>query len=198
MSYLGIVLTAIFGANALLAYGLGTIPERERKGSVSLASALALAIVNVIASALLWLIRSFALVPLGLAYLDVLFFSLIAVPLIKFLARLVQQGALKPEGLLSRLGERSDDLVVGSLVYGIALVSSRSGYGLPEAALASLASGLGYWLSLFLLESVRERLELSDLPAPFQGAPSMLISAGLMSLAFMGIDAAFVKNLVGL
>lgn len=197
MSYLGIILGSIFATNALLAYGLGSIPEGERRGSASLASALALAAVNVLASSLLWIIRNLALAPLGLGALDIFFFAIIAVPLLKFLARLAQQGALRQDGLLFKVGERSDDLVVGSLAYGLALLSARSGYSLPEAAVGSLASGLGYWLSLFLLEAVRERLELSDLPAPFKGAPAMLLSAGLMALAFMGIDAAFVKGLVG-
>lgn len=197
MSYLGIILTSIFASNALLTYGFGSIPERERKGSTSLVSALALACVNVVASALLWLIHSLVLAPLELASLDILFFALIAVPLIKFIARLAQQGSIKRDSLLFKLGERSDDLVVGSLVYGIALLSARSGYSLPEAAAAATASGLGYWLSQFLLEAVRERLELSDLPTPFRGAPAMLLSAGLMALAFMGVDAALIKNLVG-
>lgn len=197
MSYLGIVLTSIFASNALLAYGFGSMPERERKGSASLASALALACVNVVASTLLWLIHCLVLAPLRLVSLDILFFALIAVPLIKFIARMAQQGAIKQGSLLFRLGEKSDDLAVGSLVYGIALLSARSGYSLPEAVAASAASGLGYWLSQFLLEAVRERLELSDVPAPFRGAPAMLLSAGLMALAFMGIDVTFVKNLVG-
>jgi electron transport complex protein RnfA len=197
VSYLGIVLTSIFASNALLTYGFGSIPEFERRSSASFASALALACVNIVASALLWLIHSLVLAPLGLASLDILFFALIAVPLIKFIARVAQQGSIKQGSLLFKLGERSDDIAVGSLVYGIALLSARSGYSFPEALAASAAAGLGYWLSQFLLEAVRERLELSDLPAPFRGAPAMLLSAGLMALAFMGVDAVLVKNLVG-
>ena len=197
MSYLGIVLASIFTSNALLTYGFGSIPERERKGSTSLASALALTCVNVVASAILWLIHSLVLAPLGFASLDILFFALISVPLIKFIARVAQQGSIKQSSLLFKLGERSDDLVIGSLVYGIALLSARSGYSFPEAVAASAAAGLGYWLSQFLLEAVRERLELSDLPAPFRGAPAMLLSAGLMALPFMGVYAALIKNLVG-
>jgi len=97
----------------------------------------------------------------------------------------------------ARVGARADDLVVGSLVFGVAFLSSRSGYSFSEALVASSASGLGYWLAEFLLESLRERLDLSDLPYPFKGALAMLISAGLMAMAFMGIDAVFIKNLAG-
>jgi Na+-translocating ferredoxin:NAD+ oxidoreductase subunit A len=193
VSYIGIVVTSVFVSNALLTYGLGSLPG-DREDSGGLASALALALVNTLASALLWLIHCLVLAPLGLDSLDVLFFALIAVPLLKFLARSASVSASR---VLARTGRRAEELIVGSLVFGIALLSSRKDYSIAEAAVASAASGLGYWLVEFLLESLRERLELSDLPYPFKGAPAMLISTGLMAPAFMGIDAAFVKGLVG-
>jgi Na+-translocating ferredoxin:NAD+ oxidoreductase subunit A len=193
MSYIGIIVTSLFASNALLTYGLGSIPERGRDDGASSASALALICVNAIASTLLWAIRELALLPLRLGSLDMLFFVIAAVPLLRFVAR---AAAASGTPLLAKIGARSDDLVVGNLVFGVALIAARGAYTLPEAAAASAASGLGYWLAQSLLASVRERLELSDLPAPFKGAPAMLISAGLMSLAFMSVDAAFVKNLV--
>ena len=194
MSYIGIVVTSLFASNALLTYGLGSLPDRRRGEMGSLASALSLAGVNALASVFLWGIHNLVLAPLGLASLDILFFIIIAVPTLRFVARAASSST---KGLLSRVGSRADDLVVGSLVFGVAFISSRSGFSPAEAVAASVASGFGYWLAEFLLESLRERLDLSDLPYPFRGAPAMLISAGLMALAFMGIDAAFVKNLAG-
>jgi Na+-translocating ferredoxin:NAD+ oxidoreductase subunit A len=194
MSYLGIVITSIFASNALFTYGFGAIPERGRDEGASFALALALVCVNALASAFLWAVHVLVLAPLGLGSLDVLFFVIAAVPLLRFISRAASASS---RTLFARIGASSDDLIVGTIVFGVALVSARSAYTLPEAAAASAVSGLGYWLAQFLLESVRERLELSDLPAPFRGAPAMLLSAGLMSLAFMSIDAAFVKNLVG-
>jgi electron transport complex protein RnfA len=195
MSYIGIIVTSAFASNALLTYGLGSAPDEKREGEGGGASALALAAVNILASAFMWAIRSLFLGPLGLASLDILFFALLAVPLLKFLARAaIRSGG----GLLSRACAKADDLLIGTLVFGVALVSSRSGYSLPEALAASAASGLGYWLAQFLLETLRERLELSDVPRTFKGAPAMLISAGLMALALMGVDAAFVKGMAGL
>jgi Na+-translocating ferredoxin:NAD+ oxidoreductase subunit A len=194
MSYVGIVITSVFASNALLAYGLGSVPgQHEEAGSQTL-SALALALVNALASSLLWLLHSLVLSPLKLGSLDILFFALLAVPLLKFVAK---AGARSGEGLLSRLASKADDLVVGSLVFGIALLAANSAYSFPEALVASAASGLGYWLATFILESIRERLELSDLPRPFKGAPAILISAGLIALALMGVDAAFVKGMAG-
>ena len=194
MSYLGIVLTSAFASNALLTYGFGAVPGREREGAGAVAFAIALTCVNVLASGLLWVFHSLFLYPLGLASLDILFFALVAVPLLKFISK---AAVLPGDGVISRVGAKADDLLVGSLVFGIALLSSRGGYSLPEALISSAAAGLGYWLASVLLESVHERLELSDLPASFRGAPAMLISTGLMALAFMGIDQAFVKGLAG-
>jgi electron transport complex protein RnfA len=192
MSYIGIAVTSAFVSNALLTYGLGAIYETRREGSASFASALALSLVNALASAFLWAVHGFVLSPLGLESLDVLFFAIAAVPLLKFLSRAASGSNL---AFVERMGSRAEDLVVGSLVFGVALLSTKGDYSLPEAVVAGAASGLGYWLAEFLLEALRERLELSDLPLPFKGAPSMLISAGLMALAFMGIDAAFIKGL---
>ncbi len=195
MSYLGIVVGTAFASNALLSYGFGSVPGNKAEGGGAFASAIALACVNALASAFLWGVHNIFLGPLGLGSLDIVFFSLLAVPLLKFLSRAAAEG--ESQGLLARVGAEADDLVVGSLVFGIALLVSRGAYSLPEALVASLVSGLGYWLATVLLGALRSRLELSDLPAPFKGSPAMLISAGLMALAFMGLDAAFVKSLAG-
>jgi electron transport complex protein RnfA len=175
-------------------YGFEICPGFKQRGTASLASAFALAVVDSIAAGLLWCLRVLALAPLGLERLDLLVFVLAAVPLLKTLSgTLIGSGS----GFFSRVGSVSDDLVVSCLVFGIALVSSRSGFTLPEAILAGASSGLGYWLATALLDAIRERLELSVLPRAFRGAPAMLVSAGLMAMAMMGIDAAFVRNLVG-
>jgi electron transport complex protein RnfA len=194
VSYIGVVVTSVFVSNALLTYGLGSVPGRGRERPGSLASALALTCVNALASFFLWAVHTLVLYPLGLGALDILFFTLLAVPLLKFLSR---AASVPGGGLLSRVGAQADDLIVGSLVFGVALIASRGGYTLPEGLVASSAAGLGYWLVSSLLESIRERLELSDVPGPFKGAPAMLISTGLMALAFSGVDAAFVKGLTG-
>jgi len=194
MSYIGIIVTSAFAANALLTYGLGAVPDGEKGDSGSLVSALALALVDCIAAGLLWVIHRLFLAPLGLESLDIFFFAVLAVPILKFIARIAYSSRA---AVLSRMGSRAEDLIVGSLVFGVALLSSKGGYSFPEALVAGASSGLGYWLAEFLLEALRERLELSDLPQAFKGAPAMLISAGLMALAFMGIDSAFVKGLAG-
>ena len=194
MSYLGIVVSSVFAANALLVYGFEVCPGFRQRGARSLASAIALAVVDSLAAGLLWCIRVLALEPLGIEGIDLFVFVLAAVPLLKALSR---TAAGSGQGFCSRVGSAADDLVVSCLVFGTALVAARADFSLLEALAASACSGLGYWLAATLLEALSERLALSGLPSALRGAPAMLLSAGLMAMAFMGIDAAFVENLVG-
>ena len=194
MSYLGIVVTSVFTSNAILTYGFGSVPVQKNEQSGQFASVLSLVCVNAIASAFLWGIHSLILAPIGLESLDILFFTLLVVPLFKFLSRAASFSLFR---FISQVGSKTDNLIIGSLVFGVALISANSGFSLSHARAASAASGLGYWLVAVLLESIRERLELSNLPRFFKGSPAMLISTGLIALAFMGIDTAFVSGLAG-
>ncbi|HET7839697.1 MAG TPA: Rnf-Nqr domain containing protein [Rectinemataceae bacterium] len=193
MSYIGLVLSAVFAANSMLVYGFGRLPRFRAVGAGWLPPLLALVLVNALASTIFWAIRNLVLVPLGLASIDLFVFVLLAVPLIKSLTHASTLG----EGFLARVGIVADELVVGTLSFGVALIVSRGGYRIVEALIASAASGLGYWLAAVVLERIEARLELSSVPDPFRGAPVMIVSTGLIAMALMGIDASFVRNLVG-
>lgn len=195
MSWLGIALTSAFASNALLSYGFGTCSQGRRAERSSLVALVALSSANLVASALVWSLRTLVLGPLGLGALEAMLYALVAAPLVKYLARAAAGKEERPGRL--RFASLADEAAVSCLVFGIALVSSRSGYGLGEALLATAFSTIGYWAALVLLEAIRERLELSDLPPSFAGPPALLVSAGLMAMAFMGIDAAFVSRLAG-
>lgn len=192
MSYLAIILASVFSANALLVYGFGICPAFRKGRRGVWAQILALALVNIIASSLFWLLRRFLLVPLGLDSIDVIVYAVVIAPVIKYLARFI---ASSGNPFLIRVGAAADEAVMSCLVFGVALVVTRSDYGLGEAVLASLASCVGYWVAVIVLDSIRERLELSAVPPAFRGAPGLLVSAGLMAMAFLGIDSALLHNL---
>ncbi|MDP3177534.1 MAG: Rnf-Nqr domain containing protein [Spirochaetaceae bacterium] len=194
MSLPGTVLTAVFASNAVFAYGLGFRASRRKEGFTEALSAVALILIDLAASFFLWSLRSFALGPLRLESLDTLLFVVIAVPSIKALAKLASVAKVP---WLAGIGTAGDELALGSLSFGIALLATRDGFHVAQALAASVGSGAGYWMATSLLGALEERLELSDLPRPFKGAPAMLLSAGLMSMALMGIDEVFVKNLAG-
>ncbi|HUW41255.1 MAG TPA: Rnf-Nqr domain containing protein [Rectinemataceae bacterium] len=193
MSYLGIVALSVFGANALLSYGFAPCPASRLRGLVGLAAFVALFLANALAASLLWALRALVLRPLGLDYISLIIFVMIAIPLVRLFFRAIAAKS----GFLHRLSTAADDILVSSIVFGIALISTRSGYSILEALVASVSSAIGYWMAAVLLDALRERLELSDVPEAFRGAPAMLISAGLMAMALMGFDAVFIKNLAG-
>jgi electron transport complex protein RnfA len=194
MSLPGIVFTSVFSANALLVYGFGLRPTLGRDGTPLHVRMLALGLVNLVLSSLVWLLENFLLRGLGLMALEPLLFAAFMAPLVRRLSRVAASGASRGVGAFSRA---IDESAMSSLVFGIALLAARRGFGLGDALLASLGSLLGYGAATILLAAIRERLELSDLPAPFRGAPAVLLSAGLMAMAFMGLDAAILLNLGG-
>lgn len=194
MSYLSIVLTSVFASNALLVYGFGACPAFRREGRGASASILALALVNLLASGLFWALRVLLLAPLRLEALEAVLYALVVAPAVKYLGRALSSSA---SAALARIGNAVDEAALSCLVFGLALLISRRGYSLPQALLASLASAFGYWAALVLLEAIRERLELSSLPSSFKGKPALLLSAGLMAMAFMGLDSIFVASIAG-
>lgn len=192
MSYLIIVLTSVFSANAFLVYGLGICPafRKEKRGLGT--QLLALGFVSFLASGLYWLVRTYALHPLALESLGPVIYAVLIAPLLKYLSRFVASSGRQP---FVKIGAAADEAVTSCLVFGLALLMTRSDYGFLEALAATLAACLGYWLALVILESIRQRLELSGLPPAFRGAPAILLSAGLMAMAFLGLDSALIRNL---
>ncbi len=193
MSYLGIVLISVFSANVLLVYGLGVCPAVKRERKSPLSALVALTLTNLMAALLLWSIRVLVLAPLGLSALEPIMFMALVAPLVKYAAR----AGANAGAVFAKIGALADESAVSCLVFGVALTTARSDYGFFAAVASSAAASFGYWAALVLLDALRERLELADLPVAMRGAPAILASAGLMAMAFMGIDAGFIRNMVG-
>jgi electron transport complex protein RnfA len=193
MSYVGIIVLSVFGTNALLSYGFVPCPAARVRGLVGLAALISLFAVNALASVFLWVLRALVLRPLGLDYLALLLFVIIAIPLIRLFFRAIAGKS----GFLQKLSLAADEILISSIVFGIALISTRSGYSVSNALVASASSAIGYWMAVVVLDALRRRLELSEVPNAFRGAPALLISAGLMAMALMGFDAVFIKHLAG-
>jgi electron transport complex protein RnfA len=193
VSWIGIILISVFSANVLFTYGLGSCAIlRKARSSVAI-DLLSLLLTNFIVSALLWSFDALVLRPLGLGVLKVIVFALIIAPLTKFLSQLA--GSNSGSFSNSLLGA-IDESTLSCLVFGIALIVTNKDYGLGEALVASIASALGYFSAVLLLDSVRRRMEISGIPTTLRNGPAILISAGLMAMAFSGIDRFLVVNLV--
>ena len=74
-------------------------------------------------------------------------------------------------------------------VLGVSLTNVQDGFNFIESVIAGVGTGLGFTIAIVLLASLRERIDESDIPAPFRGAPIVLLSAALMAIAFMGFSA---------
>jgi electron transport complex protein RnfA len=136
-----------------------------------------------VASGLSYLIDRFLLIPNDLEYLRLISFILV----IGAAVQLTEQVVRKSSPLLYRvLGLYIPLIASNCAVLGVALLNSTASRSLIAALFYGAGAALGFGIVLVLLAGIRERLEFADVPRPFQGASIALITAGIMSLAFLG------------
>ena len=130
-----------------------------------------------------WLVDSWVLVPLDLTYLRTIAFILVIAVVVQFTKMFIE----KSSPLLYRvLGVFLPLITTNCAVLGVALQNSGRELGFFHASLYGFGAGAGFSLVLILFSAMRERLTVADVPSPFRGAAIAMITAGLMSLAFMG------------
>nr|MBV6629843.1 electron transport complex subunit RsxA [Oceanococcus sp. HetDA_MAG_MS8] len=171
--------------NFVLVQFLGLCPFMgvSNKRSSSLGMALATTFVLTLASASSWLIEHFMLAPLGLEYLRTLSFIVV----IAASVQLTEMWVRKTSPLLYEvLGIYLPLITSNCAVLGVALLQARQELSFSEAVFYGFGAAVGFSLVLVVFSSLRERLAAANIPAPFQGAPIALITAGIMSLAFLG------------
>ena len=188
MTELGlIVIAAALVNNFVLVQFLGLCPfmgaSRRIEGAVGMG--LATGLVLTTASALAHLTETWLLIPYGLEYLRLLSFILIIGASVQLTELLVRR--FSP--LLHRiLGLYIPLIASNCAVLGVALLNSGSRRSLLAAIFYGAGAALGFGLVLALLAGLRERIEAEDVPMPFRGSPIALVTAGLLSLAFLGFS----------
>ena len=180
-----IVLAAALVNNFVLVQFLGLCPfmgaSRRLEGAVGMGLATGLVLTG--ASALSYLAERYLLEPFGLEYLRLIAFILIigaAVQLTELLVRRFSPLLYRVLGIYIPL------IASNCAVLGVALLNSAASRSLIAAIFYGAGAALGFGLVLCLLAGLRERLELADVPAPFRGSAIALVTAGILSLAFMG------------
>lgn len=186
-SFLMIVVTAALINNVVLSQFLGLCSflgvSKQIKTSASLGGAVIFVIT--IASGVANLIYDFVLDPLGLTYLQTIVFILVIAALVQVVEMFLKKAA---PGLYKALGIYLPLITTNCAVLGVALTNVTNGYTLLQSVLAGLGTAVGYTIAIVLLAGIRERIEESELPAPFRGAPIVLLSAALMAIAFYGFS----------
>lgn len=188
MSLLALFIGSIFVHNILLSRFLGNCPFLGVSNKIETAKGMGIAVVFVIvmASLMTWLAYELVLVPLGLEYLYTLAFILIIAALVQFVEIVLKK---TQPGLYKSLGIFLPLITTNCAVLGVAVLNMNERYSLVASLVNALGSSLGFLLAILLMAGIRERIELNtDMPKCLRGLPIALITAGLMSIAFMGFS----------
>ena len=173
--------------NVVLSQFLGLCPFLGVSKKVETAAGMGAAVLFVItiASAVTNLIYTFLLVPTDLTYLNTIVFILVIAALVQFVEMVLKKSM---PALYESLGVFLPLITTNCAVLGVALTNVQNGYNLLESVLCGFGTALGYTIAIVLLAGIRGRLDEEAIPAPFRGAPIVLLCAALMSIAFMGFS----------
>ena len=181
------MVSCVLTHNFIFSRFLGNCPFLGVSNKVETAVGMGVAVTFVMALASLftWLVYHLVLVKLGLRYLDTIAFILIIAGLVQFVEMFIKKSS---PSLYKALGIYLPLITTNCAVLGVAVLNVSESYNLLYAVLNGTFGALGFLLAIVLMAGVRERLETSDIPVPFQGFPIGIIIAGLMSVAFMGFS----------
>ena len=186
-SLIMIIVTTALVNNVVLSQFLGICSflgvSKQIKTSASLGGAVTFVIG--IASAVAYVLYEFVLVPLKLEYLQTIVFILVIAALVQLVEMFLKKTS---PALYQALGIFLPLITTNCAVLGVALTNVQNGYNFIESIVSGVGTGLGYTLAIILLASIRTRIDESEIPAPFRGAPIVLLCAALMAIAFMGFS----------
>ncbi len=173
--------------NFVLVRFLGLCPFMGVSGKLQSAVGMGLAttFVLTLSAILSYLIHSYLLQPLGLEYLKTLSFILVIAVTVQITEMVLHKSS---PVLYQVLGIYLPLITTNCAVLGVALLNVQEQHNLLESAIFGLGASVGFTLVLVLFSAIRERLDMADIPDSFKGVPIALITAGIMSLAFMGFS----------
>jgi electron transport complex protein RnfA len=182
-----ILITTVLVNNFVLVRFLGLCPFLgvSRNLEAAIGMSLATAFVLTLSSATAYLLHTYLLVPLALDYLRTLTFILVIAACVQFTEIMVRR--LSPM-LDQVLGIYIPLIATNCAVLGVALLNVQQAKGFVQSVFYGFGASVGFALVLVLFGAIRERLEAADVPTPFRGTAIALMTAGIMSLAFMGFS----------
>lgn len=187
MNLLGIMFSAIVVDNFVLSKIMGICPFLGVSSKVKTAVGMGAAVtfVMAMASAITYVVYYSVLEPLEITYLCTVAFILVIASLVQLVEIIIKRVS---STLYEALGVYLPLITTNCAVLGVTILNIDNGYTLLEAMASGIGGALGFALALVLMAAARERLESADIPAAMKGKPISLITAGLMSLAFMGFS----------
>lgn len=173
--------------NVVLSQFLGLCPFLGVSKKTNTAAGMGTAVIFVItlASFVAAVIYKFVLDPLGLDYLKTIVFILVIAALVQFVEMFLKK--FMPS-LYEALGVYLPLITTNCAVLGVALNNVQDSYGILESVVNGFATAAGFTIAIVILAGIREKIEYNDIPAPFKGMPIVLVTAGLMAIAFCGFS----------
>ena len=185
MTIFTILFTAALVNNFVLSQFMGLCPFLGVSKKVETAAGMGGAVLFVITIASLCtsLLYNYLLIPFKLEYLNTIVFILVIAALVQFVEMVLKK--MMP-ALYKSLGVYLPLITTNCAVLGVALLSVQNEYGVLESVVNGIGASLGFLLAIVLMAGIREKLENSNIPEAFKGTPIVLITAGLMAIAFCG------------
>ncbi|MCC3867643.1 electron transport complex subunit RsxA [Terrisporobacter mayombei] len=185
MNYILLFLSIVLVNNVITSQFLGICPFLGVSKKVDTAAGMGVAVTFVLAlaSVITFFIQKLLDLTGTSGYLQTIAFILVIASIVQFVEMFIKKSS---PSLYQALGVYLPLITTNCAVLGIALVNVQNNYNIVETLINGAGAGVGFTLAIVLFAGIRERLELADIPESFQGYPIALISAALMSIAFLG------------
>lgn len=182
-----ILISSSLVSNVVLSQFLGLCPFLGVSKKVETAAGMGGAVIFVItlASIVTGCIYEYLLKPFDLAYLQTIIFILVIAALVQFVEMFLKRYM---DGLYQALGVYLPLITTNCAVLGVALTNVQKEYGIFKGAVNGFATALGFTIAIVILAGLREKMEWNDVPESFKGMPHVLLTAGLMAIAFCGFS----------
>ena len=187
MEFIKIIILALIVNNVVLAQFLGICPFLgvSNKVSTSLGMGAAVVFVMSLANFVTYFIQYYILVPLNIEFMQTICFIFIIAFLVQIVEFILKKSA---PALYQALGIYLPLITTNCAVLGIAILAVQKEYNLIESVVYAAATAVGFTIAMILMAGIREQLETTRYPKGMKGFPISLITAGLLSLAFMGFS----------
>ncbi len=187
MEYILIFISAIFVNNIVLSQFLGICPFLgvSQKVNTSLGMSAAVAFVLTLATIVTYLVQYYVLNPFGLQYLQTIAFILVIASLVQMVEIVLKK--VSP-ALYQALGIFLPLITTNCAVLGVAILVIQKDFSLLQSIVYAFSTAIGFGLALTVFAGIREQMALADIPKGMRGTAIVLVTAGLLSLAFMGFS----------
>jgi len=182
-----IMISSSLVSNVVLSQFLGLCPFLGVSKKVETAAGMGGAVIFVItlASVVTGCIYEYILKPFDLSYLQTIVFILVIAALVQFVEMFLKRYM---DGLYQALGVYLPLITTNCAVLGVALTNVQKEYGILQGTVNGFATALGFTIAIVILAGLREKMEWNDVPESFKGMPHVLLTAGLMAIAFCGFS----------